>query len=93
MPGGRKSHVPATAAHERAGFDSHVDQGQAQLLHGHHRESLRDGDVGKETLEQFRPRVRELIDADSDEAAQAFRFDGARYSDMMSPRAWSLAGW
>jgi transposase len=31
--------------------------------------------------------------ADSDEAAQAFRFDGARYSDMMSPRAWSLAGW
>jgi len=33
------------------------------------------------------------VSADSDEAAQAFRFDGARYSDMMSPRAWSLAGW
>jgi hypothetical protein len=33
------------------------------------------------------------ICADSDEAAQAFRFDVARYSDMMSPRAWSLAGW
>jgi hypothetical protein len=33
------------------------------------------------------------VSADSDEAAQAFRFDVARYSDMMSPRAWSLAGW
>jgi hypothetical protein len=32
-------------------------------------------------------------DADSDEAAQAFRDDGAWYSDMMSPRARSLAGW
>jgi hypothetical protein len=31
--------------------------------------------------------------ADSDEAAQAFRDDGAWYSDMMSPRAGSLAGW
>jgi hypothetical protein len=31
--------------------------------------------------------------ADSDEAAQAFRDDGAWYSDMMSPRARSLAGW
>ena len=31
--------------------------------------------------------------ADSDEAAQAFRDDGAWYSDMMPPRARSLAGW
>jgi hypothetical protein len=31
--------------------------------------------------------------ADSDEVAQAFRFDGARDSDMMSPRASGLAGW
>jgi len=31
--------------------------------------------------------------ADSDEVAQVFRFDGARDSDMMSPRARSLAGW
>ena len=31
--------------------------------------------------------------ADSDEGAQAFRFDGALGSDMMSPRWWSLAGW
>jgi hypothetical protein len=38
-------------------------------------------------------RLKLTPDADSDEAAQAFRFDGARYSDMMSPRAWSLAGW
>ena len=30
--------------------------------------------------------------ADSGEAAQAFRFDGARCSDGMSPRARSLAG-
>ena len=34
-----------------------------------------------------------LICADSDEGAQAFRFDGALGSDMMSPRWWSLAGW
>ncbi len=33
-----------------------------------------------------------LQNADSDEAAQAFRFDGALCSDMMSPRAWRLAG-
>jgi transposase len=32
------------------------------------------------------------LTADSDEAAQAFRFDGARHSEMMPPRAWSLAG-
>jgi hypothetical protein len=31
--------------------------------------------------------------ADSDEVARAFRFDGARDSDIKSPRAWSLAGW
>jgi hypothetical protein len=30
--------------------------------------------------------------ADSDEVAQGFRFDGARHSDLKSPRAWSLAG-
>jgi hypothetical protein len=30
--------------------------------------------------------------ADSDEAAQAFRFDGAQCSDLKPPRAWSLAG-
>ncbi len=30
--------------------------------------------------------------ADSDEVARAFRDDAARYSDMMSPRAGSLAG-
>jgi hypothetical protein len=35
---------------------------------------------------------RGVLGADSDEAAQAFRFDGAWCSDMMSPRAWSLAG-
>jgi hypothetical protein len=33
------------------------------------------------------------LSADSDEVAQAFRFDGARDSDMMSPRASGLAGW
>jgi hypothetical protein len=32
------------------------------------------------------------VHADSDEVAQAFRFDGAQDSDMMSPRARSLAG-
>jgi len=32
------------------------------------------------------------VDADSDEAAQAFRFDGVQGSDMMSPGARSLAG-
>jgi len=31
--------------------------------------------------------------AGSDEAAQAFRDDGAWYSDMMPPRTRSLAGW
>ncbi len=34
-----------------------------------------------------------VLAADSDEVAQAFRFDGARDSDMMSPRASGLAGW
>jgi len=34
-----------------------------------------------------------MLDADSDEVAQAFRFDGARDSDMMSPRVSGLAGW
>jgi hypothetical protein len=33
------------------------------------------------------------LSADSDEVAQAFRFDGAQDSDMMSPRASDLAGW
>jgi hypothetical protein len=33
------------------------------------------------------------LSADSDEGAQAFRFNGARGSDLMSPGAWSLAGW
>jgi hypothetical protein len=32
------------------------------------------------------------LTADSDEVAQAFRDDVARYSDMMSPRAGCLAG-
>jgi len=31
--------------------------------------------------------------ADSDEVAQAFRFDGAQDSGMMAPSPWSLAGW
>jgi hypothetical protein len=31
--------------------------------------------------------------AESDEAAKAFRFDGAKDSDMMSPKAAGLAGW
>jgi hypothetical protein len=31
------------------------------------------------------------LGADSDEVAQGFRFDGARDSDMMPPRARSLA--
>ena len=30
--------------------------------------------------------------ADSDEVARAFRDDVARYSDMMSPGVWCLAG-
>ncbi len=33
-----------------------------------------------------------MLAADSDEVARAFRDDAARYSDMMSPRAGSLAG-
>jgi hypothetical protein len=33
-----------------------------------------------------------IIDADSDEVARAFRDDVARYSDMMSPGVWCLAG-
>jgi len=37
--------------------------------------------------------IREAHGADSDEDAQAFRFDGALDSDMMSPRTGaSLAG-
>jgi hypothetical protein len=35
---------------------------------------------------------RYLQGADSDEAAQAFRFDGAQCSDLKAPRARSLAG-
>jgi hypothetical protein len=31
--------------------------------------------------------------ADPDEAARAFRFDGARHSAMMPPTVWRLAGW
>ena len=38
-------------------------------------------------------RIIAIQTADSDEGAQAFRFDGALGSDMMSPRWWSLAGW
>ncbi len=54
----------------------------------------RDGNPGSDwvslsgTLEENLTAI-----ADSDEGAQAFRFDGARGSDMMSPRWWSLAGW
>jgi len=43
-------------------------------------------------LEQMK-HLAPCVAADSDEAAQAFRFDGARHSEMMPPRAWHLAGW
>ena len=39
----------------------------------------------------FRDRMGHV--ADSDEAAQAFRFDGARHSEMMPSTVWRLAGW
>jgi hypothetical protein len=34
-----------------------------------------------------------VLTADSDEDAQAFRFDGALDSDMMSPRAGASLAW
>ena len=44
----------------------------------------------KPLADEFRGRA--LAIADSDEGAQAFRFDGAQGSEMMSPMARCLAG-
>jgi len=60
--------------------------------------TLQQGDIvladnlGSHKSKAVRQAVR-AAGADSDEVAQVFRFDGARDSDMMSPRARSLAGW
>lgn len=54
------------------------------------------GTPGIRTLAQANDRGqpgRDLVTADSDEVAQAFRFDGAQDSDLKPPMARSLAGW
>jgi integrase len=63
--------------------------------------AIRDVPVHTELLPVLRRLIGERttgyvlagLTADSDEVAQAFRFDGAQDSDMMSPRASGLAGW
>jgi hypothetical protein len=40
--------------------------------------------------QRYREVGTSFLGADSDEAAQAFRFDGARHSEMMPPRRGTL---
>ena len=69
-----------------------ISASEAEQLVG--KELFRDEWIGRLLeREKWLIRTYQHTTADSDEVAQVFRFDGARDSNMMSPRARSLAGW